>query len=148
MIQHRSPPPQATALGSESSLQVQIGHEDPGLDPKRPMRCFVGGQFVGQITLADELAPDEAAHGALGIQPRVLMPDLDLQRRLRPQGRRLRRRRAVLDHKRCGAGHGGERAPGDRHPPIPWIERHRASLRPAPRCGNRGLEPSGPATKR
>ena len=67
MIQHRSPPPQATALGSEASLQVQIGHEDPGLDPKRPMRCFVGGQFVGQITLAECATRNGVSPGSLDV---------------------------------------------------------------------------------
>ena len=39
--------------GPRGSLQVQVGKEDAKLDPARPLRCFVNGQFVGEETLID-----------------------------------------------------------------------------------------------
>jgi len=32
---------------------VEMGSSDQGLDLTRPLRCFVGGQFVGMLTLQD-----------------------------------------------------------------------------------------------
>lgn len=34
-------------------LQVEMGKGDGKLDPAKPLRCFVGGQFVGEETLAE-----------------------------------------------------------------------------------------------
>ncbi|MEO6339102.1 MAG: hypothetical protein ABIO39_03595 [Caulobacteraceae bacterium] len=34
-------------------LQVQMGADEAKLDPNRTLRCFVGGKFVGQASLAD-----------------------------------------------------------------------------------------------
>ena len=39
--------------GAPSSLQVEMGSGDTGLDLTRPLRCFAGGQFVGMLTLKD-----------------------------------------------------------------------------------------------
>lgn len=39
-------------IASNSALQVQLG-EQTKVDPSRKLRCFVGGQFVGEATLAD-----------------------------------------------------------------------------------------------
>jgi hypothetical protein len=36
-----------------ASLQVEVGSSDPGMDLTKPLRCFVGGQFVGMLTLKD-----------------------------------------------------------------------------------------------
>ena len=37
-----------------TGLVVEVGREDDGkLDPARPLRCFVGGAFVGEITLSE-----------------------------------------------------------------------------------------------
>lgn len=36
-----------------ASLQVEMGSGDQGLDLTKPLRCFVGGQFVGMLTLKD-----------------------------------------------------------------------------------------------
>jgi hypothetical protein len=47
---HPAKPPEAEV---PHSLKVELGHEDPGLDPQRPLRCFVGGQFVGMVTLKE-----------------------------------------------------------------------------------------------
>ena len=44
-----TPPP-----ASQAGLVVEMGRDDDAkLDPARPLRCFVGGQFVGEITLAE-----------------------------------------------------------------------------------------------
>jgi len=36
-----------------ASLQVEMGSSDQGMDLTKPLRCFVGGQFVGMLTLKD-----------------------------------------------------------------------------------------------
>jgi len=36
-----------------ASLQVEMGSGDQGLDLTRPLRCFVGGRFIGMVTLKD-----------------------------------------------------------------------------------------------
>ena len=46
------PPPQAPAE-KRAGLQVEMGAESARLDPARPLRCFVGGQFVGVASLVD-----------------------------------------------------------------------------------------------
>lgn len=43
----------ASSAAPAASLQVEMGSSDAGLDLQRPLRCFVGGQFVGMLTLAD-----------------------------------------------------------------------------------------------
>ena len=50
-----------------SSLQVELGHEDPGLDPQRPLRCFVGGQYVGMITLKQCAQKNGVQAGSLDV---------------------------------------------------------------------------------
>ena len=53
---------------SQAGLVVEIGREDDGkLDPARPLRCFVGGVFVGEITLADCARKNGVATGALDV---------------------------------------------------------------------------------
>lgn len=47
---HAAPPPEAVRHGV---LQVQVGKQDTKLDPAKPLRCFVGGQFVGELPLID-----------------------------------------------------------------------------------------------
>ena len=42
-------------------LQVQMGKGDDKLDPAKPLRCFVSGQFVGQATLAECAAKNGVA---------------------------------------------------------------------------------------
>jgi hypothetical protein len=46
----KAPPPEAAQHGQ---LQVEMGKEEAKLDPARPLRCFVNGQFVGEETLVE-----------------------------------------------------------------------------------------------
>jgi hypothetical protein len=49
-------------------LVVEMGRDDDAkLDPARPLRCFVGGQFVGEITLAECARKNGVATGALDV---------------------------------------------------------------------------------
>ncbi|MFI4933096.1 MAG: hypothetical protein ACHP7N_00600 [Caulobacterales bacterium] len=57
------PPP-----ASQGGLVVQTGRDDDlKLDPKRPLRCFVGGQFVGELPLAVCAQRNGVATGALDV---------------------------------------------------------------------------------
>jgi hypothetical protein len=60
--------PHATAQdNAPHSLQVELGHEDPGLDPNRPLRCFAGGQYVGMTTLRQCAQKNGVQAGALDV---------------------------------------------------------------------------------
>ncbi|PZR30863.1 hypothetical protein [Caulobacter segnis] len=53
---------------SRAGLVVETGREDDTkLDPARPLRCFVGGAFVGEITLAECAKKNGVATGALDV---------------------------------------------------------------------------------
>lgn len=56
------PPP-----ASQGGLVVQPGVEDGNLDPARPLRCFVDGQYVGELTLAVCAERNGVATGALDV---------------------------------------------------------------------------------
>lgn len=59
----KGPPPAA-----QTGLVVEVGREDDGkLDPARPLRCFVSGAFVGEITLAECAKKNGVATGALDV---------------------------------------------------------------------------------
>jgi hypothetical protein len=59
-----TPPPPASTGG----LVVEAGPADDGqLDPARPLRCFVAGQFVGEVTLAECAKRNGVATGALDV---------------------------------------------------------------------------------
>jgi hypothetical protein len=59
----RPPPPAST-----SGLIVQMGRSDDAkLDPKKPLRCFVNGQFEGLETLADCAKKNGVATEALDV---------------------------------------------------------------------------------
>ncbi len=57
----------SSASSAPASLQVEMGHEDPGLDPQRPLRCFVDGKFVGMTTLAECAQKNGVATGSLDV---------------------------------------------------------------------------------
>ena len=60
-------PPARLDDSSPHSLQVELGHEDPGLDPSRPLGCFAGGQYVGMTTLKQCAQKNGVAPGALDV---------------------------------------------------------------------------------
>ena len=41
--------------------------DDGGIDPARPLRCFVAGQYVGEVTLAECARKNGVATGALDV---------------------------------------------------------------------------------
>ena len=41
--------------------------DDGGIDPARPLRCFVAGQYVGEVTLAEYAKKNGVATGALDV---------------------------------------------------------------------------------
>jgi hypothetical protein len=57
-----APPPAATA-----GLVVQTDSSQAALDPQKPLRCFVNGQLVGQLTLADCAQRNGVATEALDV---------------------------------------------------------------------------------
>jgi hypothetical protein len=59
-------PPEAPPA-SRGGLVVQTGAADDTLDAARPLRCFVGGQFVGLATLADCAQRNGVATNALDV---------------------------------------------------------------------------------
>jgi hypothetical protein len=59
----RAPPPAST-----SGLIVQMGRTDDGkIDPSKPLRCFVNGQFTGLETLQDCAKKNGVATEALDV---------------------------------------------------------------------------------
>lgn len=56
------PPP-----ASKGGLVVEEGSDAAPLDPGRPLRCFVGGQMVGEMTLADCAKKNGVATRALDL---------------------------------------------------------------------------------
>lgn len=53
---------------SRAGLIVETGRDDDAkLDPARPLRCFVGGTFAGEITLAECAKKNGVATGALDV---------------------------------------------------------------------------------
>ena len=62
---HKPPEPPPAAQGG---LVVETGKADDGkLDPARPLRCFVGGQFAGEMTLAECAKKNGVATGQLDV---------------------------------------------------------------------------------
>lgn len=61
---HRDAPPLAAQHGA---LQVEMGKEDAKLDPAKPLRCFVSGQFVGELPLVDCAKKNGVAAQALDV---------------------------------------------------------------------------------
>jgi len=64
----RSHAPSEPPPASQAGLVVVSGRDDDAkLDPKRPLRCFVGGRFVGELPLADCAQRNGVATGALDV---------------------------------------------------------------------------------
>ena len=61
------PQPAPLATASPGSLQVEMGKTDAGLDVDRPLRCFVGGQFIGMVSLGDCARRNGVAPGGLDV---------------------------------------------------------------------------------
>lgn len=59
-----APPPPA----SQGGLIVETGAPDDGdVDPAMPLRCFVSGQYIGEVTLAECARRNGVATGALDV---------------------------------------------------------------------------------
>jgi hypothetical protein len=64
----RSHAPTEAPPASQGGLVVVSGRDDDAkLDPQRPLRCFVGGQFVGELPLAVCAQRNGVATGALDV---------------------------------------------------------------------------------
>jgi hypothetical protein len=59
----RNPPPPA----SQAGLVIESGPDEGRIDPAKPLRCFVEGQFVGELTLTDCARRNGVATDALDV---------------------------------------------------------------------------------
>ncbi len=67
-VMHGAKSPTDDPPASRAGLVVETGRaDDTKLDPARPLRCFVGGQFVGETTLAECAKKNGVATGALDV---------------------------------------------------------------------------------
>jgi len=67
-IMRGSRAPAAPPPASQAGLVVETGRDDETrLDPARPIRCFVAGQFAGEITLTECAQRNGVATGALDV---------------------------------------------------------------------------------
>jgi hypothetical protein len=67
-VMHGAKSPTDAPPASRGGLVVETGRaDDTKLDPARPLRCFVGGQFVGETTLAECAKKNGVATGALDV---------------------------------------------------------------------------------
>jgi hypothetical protein len=57
-----SPPP-----ASQAGLVIESGPDDGKLDPAKPLRCFVEGQFVGELSLSECAQRNGVATDALDV---------------------------------------------------------------------------------
>jgi hypothetical protein len=62
-----APRPSGPPPASKGGLVVEQGKDEPALDPARPLRCFVGGKMVGEMTLADCAKKNGVATRALDL---------------------------------------------------------------------------------
>ena len=72
LVRHAAQPSDAERLelaesSTSRSLQLEMGSGDPGLDLTKPLRCFVGGQYVGMLTLKDCATRNGIAPGQLDV---------------------------------------------------------------------------------
>jgi hypothetical protein len=67
-LMHGAKSPTDDPPASRGGLVVETGRaDDTKLDANRPLRCFVGGQFVGETTLAECAKKNGVATGALDV---------------------------------------------------------------------------------
>ena len=67
-IYSRSHAPTVPPPASQGGLVIVSGRDDDArLDPQRPLRCFVGGQFVGELPLAECARRNGVATGSLDV---------------------------------------------------------------------------------
>lgn len=62
-----APKPSGPPPASKGGLVVEQGSDESPVDPGRPLRCFVGGQMVGEMTLADCAKKNGVATKALDL---------------------------------------------------------------------------------
>ena len=68
LLIHRTSNKSTAPPASQGGLVVQTGRDDDiKLDPKRPLRCFVAGQFIGELPLAECAKRNGVATGALDV---------------------------------------------------------------------------------
>jgi hypothetical protein len=68
VIAMRQDDPDEAPPASQGGLMVQTGRDDDvRLDPLRPLRCFVNGQFIGQMPVNDCAKKNGVATGALDV---------------------------------------------------------------------------------
>ncbi|MGZ3272990.1 MAG: hypothetical protein ACXWKY_10515 [Caulobacteraceae bacterium] len=67
MFVARAPRSSGPPPASRGGLVVEQGSDNVPLDPGRPLRCFVGGQMVGEMTLADCAKKNGVATRALDL---------------------------------------------------------------------------------
>ena len=68
MVASSGPASEGPPPAAEGGLVVQTGRDDDiKLDPKRPLRCFVKGQFVGELPLSECAQRNGVATGALDV---------------------------------------------------------------------------------
>ena len=63
----RAPKASGPPPASKGGLVVEQGRDTATLDPGRPLRCFVGGQMVGEMTLAECAKKNGVATRALDL---------------------------------------------------------------------------------
>jgi len=63
----RREPKEAPPASSAGLVIDSAGTEEARMDPAKPLRCFVAGQFVGEITLADCAKRNGVATDALDV---------------------------------------------------------------------------------
>jgi hypothetical protein len=68
LLLRAGPQPTTAPPASQGGLVIQMGRQDDtAVSPNRQIRCFVGGQFVGEIPLADCARRNGVATGALDV---------------------------------------------------------------------------------
>ncbi len=65
MRQHK--PAKNAAAALPGALQVDVGHDEAKVSQTKPLRCFVGGQFVGQFTVQECASRNGVAAQALDV---------------------------------------------------------------------------------